>query len=105
MQQELYLTAPKNPDICRNFHGGNKNSEAANDSIQSQKQIIRKKILEYIKSCPEGATCEEIEIALGIAHQSCSARCTELKSLNLVYQDGGRLTRSNRRAAVLKAVP
>lgn len=105
MQLGLYLTDSKLPDICRNNHGGNEFSEEANASLQNTKKIIRKTILDYIRGCGEhGATCEEIEIALTIPHQSCSARCTELKNLKLVYQDGGRLTRSKRRAAVLKAV-
>lgn len=106
LQLGLYLNASgkQNPDVCRNYHHGNENSEAANDSIQSSKKQIKRNILEYIRSSGDtGATCDEIEFALGLSHQCCSARCTELKKSNKVYVDGKRLTRSRCSAAVLKA--
>jgi hypothetical protein len=70
---------------------------------------IRAKILDAILDAGEnGATCDEIEIATGLKHQTCSAQITFLKSEGLVAykrdaagQKVRRNTRSGRPAAVL----
>lgn len=41
---------------------------------------VRSKVLSYIRSKGgEGATCEEVELAVFMAHQTCSARIKELR--------------------------
>lgn len=92
-------------DICRNNHGGNKNSETANKAISGMKISIANKILNYIrKQGGKGATCEEIEQQLGMSHQTVSARCSELKAKKLVVVTGRRETASGCLADVLGAI-
>jgi Mn-dependent DtxR family transcriptional regulator len=92
-------------DICRNRHRGNRHSESANASIAGAKEQIRSKILDYIREQGvDGATCEEIERALELSHQTASARCSELKKDGLVLIQGERKTKSGRSAAVLRVV-
>jgi len=89
-------------DICANNHGGNAESVAAHKSIVSLMPDVRKKVFEFILTRGKnGATCDEIEVALGISHQSASARCTELKATGNIRTLGTRKTRGGRNAAVL----
>ncbi len=75
-----------------------------NNTIKANTEAVRLKILAYIKSCRKnGATCDQVEQALGIPHQTASARCTELKKLNKVQVIGKRKTRLNCFAAILFA--
>lgn len=68
-------------DICKNRHGGADTSVAANESAApSARKIQRDRILEFIRSKnAEGVTCEEVEQALGLRHQTASARIAELR--------------------------
>src|SRR5215471_12615937 len=64
-------------DICSNYHGGNDESYEANDATFKERD--RRRILEVlIRVQTLGATCDELEVILGIAHQTASARCSEL---------------------------
>lgn len=81
------------PDICRNNHGGNENSEAANRKINPHKTSIKLKILEFLTRKP--CTCQEIEKALQLTHQCCSARIAELKAKNYVTVSGNQLNANN----------
>ena len=58
-------------------------------------------ILAYIKGQP--STCDEVQMALSVTHQSCSAAINKLMRGGLVVANGSRLTRSNRRAKVWEA--
>lgn len=50
---------------------------------------LRRRIYEYIVACePRGATCDEIEIALKLMHQTCSARVNELENVQKKFFDG-----------------
>ena len=99
-QPSLFPDQPVKTDICENFHGGNKLSELANDQIQPHKDSIKDKIVRFVKSRFEGATCEEIEIALALRHQTASARLTELKKENRVLMSSVRRTSTGSFAAV-----
>lgn len=89
----------ENVDITANFHGGNKESVAAHDSIRPTKAQVRARVLSIIRSGGEaGATSDEAESWTGLSHQSCSARFTELKADGLIEPAGRRLTRSGRGA-------
>ena len=90
-------------DICARNHGGNAESIEANKRASSNKARHRAEILAYIKNqSAAGATCWELEVALGIAHQSCSARCSELKAEGLIVPSGEkRRTQTGSKAAVL----
>lgn len=64
---------------------------------------LRNMVLNHIRRSG-GATCDECEVALELAHQTCSARVTELRKLGLIVDSGQkRKTRSNRNAAVWEA--
>lgn len=94
-------------DITAGRHGGNTESAEANDSIADIKPTLRKRVVEYVRSRgTDGATSDEIEIALDMRHQTASARITEAKQLGLLTKtDQRRPTRSGHSAAVLVAVP
>jgi len=96
------------PDICRNKHGGNPESEAANISLSvGVKTMLKFEIETYIeRQGMSGATCDEIEAALNIRHQTASARVSELKEEARIHQAPfRRKTRSGRSAAVYLSGP
>lgn len=90
-------------DVTRNYHGGNAQSVAAHDSVRQAKDVLRAKVVSYVASRgPSGATCDEVEVALQLSHQTCSARFTEAKARGTLVPSGTqRKTRSGRNAAVL----
>ena len=85
------------------------------DAARSLDKILGKmqaEVLAYVRSAPEGATCDEAEVALGLKHQTASARLNDLMKLGMVqfrYDAAGkalrRLTRSNRGARIYYPVP
>lgn len=91
-------------DICKNYHGGNRESVEAHENIKNKKQRQQLEVLQYIKNQGgRGATCYEVETALEMPHQSCSARCAELKRNGKVvtHEDIRRQTNTGRYASVL----
>jgi hypothetical protein len=67
----------------------------------SQKRRIYRFIVEQ-----ESAICDEVEAALGIPHQTASARFCDLQALNWIRKTGAvRRTRNNSDAAVYAPVP
>jgi hypothetical protein len=89
-------------DICERNHGGNENSRDAFRSVVGSAGELRRRVSDYIRSRGAlGATCDEIEMALGISHQTASARCSELKKLGQIREIGKRKTRTGRNAATL----
>jgi len=85
------------------FVAGSDTSEAAADS-HSDKALskMRFAVWRHIAGSGErGATCDEIEVALGLRHQTASARIRELYLGDRVHDTGRRrLTRSGRPARV-----
>jgi hypothetical protein len=71
---------------------------------------LRLRIYEYVLSRgDEGATCDEVEHALGLQHQTASARIWELRGNGdhpklLIDSGRKRRTRSGRRATVWVAL-
>lgn len=79
------MTWDDRKDITANRHGDDLFSAAAHDSIRIPKGRIRATILRYIWLCENrGATCEEVERALGLNHQTVSARIAELRAFGQV---------------------
>jgi len=86
------------------------NTETSMDAASSIETVLGKMqtdVLNFVRSSQEGATCDEIEAALGYKHQTASARLNDLTKLGLVcfkYDAAGkafrRLTRSGRGARV-----
>jgi hypothetical protein len=65
-------------DICRNHHGGNSESNAANEGTDKRRDS--KRIVDALLNVGwRGLTCDELEVVLVMSHQTCSARCSELK--------------------------
>lgn len=71
--------------------------------IESKLGDLQLKVYDLIKLAGwEGKTCDELEVELGLTHQSCSARVHELeKKLKLIERRGiTRKTRAGRQAGV-----
>ena len=84
----------------------NPESKAANDSIVHRKGTDCYFILGKLKALKvKGATCEELEKATGLKHQTCSARLRDLYLAGAIERTGTlRPTSSGRMAAVWRAV-
>jgi hypothetical protein len=91
-----------NEDITSNNHGGNEFSSAAHESIKGNKARDQAKIWTHVEALGEaGATCDEIEISLGMSHQTASARVSEMKRSGRLELNGEkRATRTGRNAGV-----
>jgi DNA-binding MarR family transcriptional regulator len=77
------------PDITRNRHRGNAESEAANANVASRKEAQRWHVWNYLRV--DGPhTSKEITVALMMNYTSVSARLSELKALNLIEKTGER---------------
>lgn len=64
--------------------------------------VLREQVRARVEAAGwSGATCDELEVALSMKHQTCSARCTELKLEHHIFPNGKkRMTRGGHRAAV-----
>ena len=70
----------------------------AHDSQKTKAPADASKILAAVGN---GATCDEIEIALGMSHQTASARMRDLSRAKLILDSGAkRKTRTGRNAIV-----
>ncbi|MGB0600519.1 MAG: hypothetical protein ACPGLY_27900 [Rubripirellula sp.] len=80
---------------------GSDTSREAAESMRGKTAALRNVILGFIRRTG-GATCDEIEVALVLTHQTASARVTELHKKHMLIVDSGkrRKTRRNRNAVV-----
>jgi hypothetical protein len=94
------------PDITANRHRGDEFSVLANENAENSKSKDRARIHAFVNGQPQGATCEEIEAGLRMAHQTASARCSEMRRDGSLQWDGQskRRTSSGSWARVLTAV-
>jgi hypothetical protein len=69
---------PTDDDICRNNHGGNANSEAANARTRKHRDRARMYAFVHERGL-RGATCDEVIDALGMLQQTAYPRFSELK--------------------------
>jgi hypothetical protein len=84
-------------------------SKSAANSVAQIAGSLRLKVLNHIRTKPDGATCDEIEQDLSMLHQTASARCRELVQMGqlekrtdpLTGKENQRPTRSGRSASVL----
>lgn len=90
-------------DFTQGYHHNHPMSDQAHDSIKHHKKVLLERVVRYIESKGlSGATCDEIEQALNLSHQTASARMTEAKAFGRITWLGDkRKTRSGRNAAVL----
>jgi hypothetical protein len=95
-------------DPTENFHGGNQESTEAFESVTPGSRAAQlARVVAHIASCgPHGATSDEVEAALGLLHQGCSARFTDAKRQGLIIPSGHRRpTRAGRMAAAFIVPP
>ncbi len=91
-------------DVTSAYHGGNRESTAANTSLIGNKNHIRHKVRMAVQaSGKNGVTCDDVEHLLGMSHQTTSARFTELKAMGYIHGTITRPTRSGRNARVYVA--
>jgi hypothetical protein len=91
-------------DITENYHRGNQYSQAAHKRAKRSKAGDLMRILKVLFENPRGLTCDEVEVLLGMRHQTCSARFTDMKKFNWIVKCGSRLTRTGSPAGVWRAV-
>ena len=92
MQYDLYGGTPP--------HSNNSTSLAAAESIKPHIGPLAAKVYRHIVESG-GATCDEIERATGMRHQTASARVRELREKGHIKDsDKRRRTRSGRQAIV-----
>ncbi len=78
-------------DITHNYHGGNPESLEANRRTSRNKDRDRAWIVKFLmERAAHGATCYEAEVELGLLHQTCSARFSDLKKDHVIAPNGQR---------------
>lgn len=78
-------------------------SDAAAASMVDAAPALRRLVWEHL-TMRGPQTCDQIEAASGLSHQTCSARCTELLRMGCLARTGEkRRTRTGRHAWVLEA--
>jgi len=92
-------------DVCAARHRGSPTSIEAHERVRARKAAVRSEVLRFvIRRDYDGATIEEIALALKLRYTTCSARCAELKADALIYATHRRRrTSSGATAAVLMA--
>ena len=79
-----------NPDVCRNRHGGNAESEQANNVAHLTKAQQRERVLRAIRESASGMSCKELAALWGVGMNTISGRFTELKARELIRKIGTR---------------
>lgn len=85
-------------------HNGVSTSIAAAESMREHSVRILTHVVSYIEGCAAfGATSDEAELALGLSHQTCSARFHQAHRSGLIIRTAfKRRTRSGRDAFVYR---
>ncbi len=84
------------------YVSGSQTSLDAANAIESKINRLCRMVLDAIAASPFGLTCEEAELTLGLTHQTCSARFSDLKSceppeiIKCRLPDGTAVKRKNR---------
>mgnify|MGYP000736604460 CR=1 FL=1 len=93
----------RDPDVCRNRHGGNRESKAAHSDVLPSKADTRQQIMDYARHKKGvGVTADEVAAAFGCTHGHVSPRISELcRSGQLVRSTARRKTRAGSTARVL----
>lgn len=90
------LFAPRAPSVR-----GSVTSAAAADSLDSAAlNALQRRVLEFLRARPEGATDEEMQRGLGMNPSTQRPRRIELARRGLVVEAGTRRTASGRNASV-----
>jgi predicted transcriptional regulator len=84
---------------------GTDTSRAAAESIADDAATLRDQVLDLIRASTDGLTTDEVEMRLGLNHQTASPRVWELHKRGLIGDSGKRReTRSGRMARVYRAL-
>lgn len=81
------------------FVAGSDTSEGAAESMKASAASLRAKVLGHITSAE--STCDEVEVALGLRHQTASARVRELALMNKIVNSGKRRKTGSGRLAIV----
>ena len=103
---ETYMVPISKPRQTKSYTPPETSLEA-HKSQKDKAPVDASKILSYIirEDRPKGATCDEIEVALSLSHQTASARVRDLFKAGSIRDSGiRRNTRTGRKAAVWEAV-
>lgn len=88
-QNDLFLT-----------YGKTETSRLAGESIREHLGRLEGMVSDFVRGRGDhGATCYEIEVGLGLSHQTASARCTALKFRKLIIPSGRRRPTNSGRLA------
>lgn len=81
-------------------HNGTETSVSAAESVRDDCSRLRALVLDAIRRSVFGLTCDEVEIATRLSHQTASARVNELMRAGRIRPVAKRATRSGRMAQV-----
>ncbi len=91
-------------DICRRRHRGNEQSvQTFETAMKHRISAQQNEVLSFLRKYPEGLTCDELSVIMGVTPNQISGRFSELKRDGKIYKSGTRKTRSGCSAAILKA--
>jgi hypothetical protein len=100
-QQRSFFDLPPAPEPLPANHTDT--SRAAAESMAPHAGALRERVFAFV-NWEHGATCDEIEHSLKLAHQTASARLWELKRAQRIVDSGRRRpTTSGRQAIVWRA--
>lgn len=92
-------TVPLN-DITANYHGGDEMSAAAFEATPASSRLVDRNRIATSLRHDGPATCQQLEDRVGLSHESCSARISEMRADGTVVTVGEARNRSGRKARV-----
>lgn len=109
-QPPLGLSNLRIPLVDMPPHNHVDTSIASAQKLAPRVSAQRLRVLRFIANSSDGATCDEVEIALGLTHQSASSRLWELEGNGnrerfVFKSDDKRTTRHGNKARVYRVVP
>lgn len=94
------------PDVDPPYSSPDTSKEAAESLSTPTLSKLRRMVLTRIQeSGTKGMTCDALEVALNLSHQTCSARVNELEGIGYIKWEGKRPTRSGRNARIYRGDP
>lgn len=79
-------------------------SAAARESVKDRTEHLRVLVLNAIRKA-RGATCDRLEVLLGLTHQTCSARVHDLMKAGQIEDSGARKPTRSGRPAIVWRIP
>jgi hypothetical protein len=87
-------------DITARYHGGDEMSAAAFEQTPAQSRLLDRNRIATSLRHDGPATCQQLEDRIGLSHESCSARISEMRKDGTVVTVGEAVNRSGRKARV-----